>query len=365
MTIDYQQRLNAVRVISGVDAVAIMPGTSMRYFSGLSYFLSERPIMLFVLPDKLGLVVPKLELATIQKREDLNAELFAWDDDEWFMPAFTRAIDELGLRGKTLGIDSLTMRATEVLGLQAVDPTLKLKPVDEAVLRIRAIKTPDEISLMRRATQASEAALSDLLKIVHPGMTEEEIAAKLDELQFKHGGEALAFGTLIQTGANSSNPHGETTDRALGRDEFLLIDFGCQVGGYHSDITRTFVIGNISPEMQKIYDTVKRANEAAFDTVAPGVPASAIDKAARDVITEAGYGPYFTHRTGHGLGTDGQRFMPQISSSAHYPLEVGMTFTIEPGIYVPGLGGVRLEDNVLVTETGAESLTTFPKNPVL
>ncbi|MBE2183907.1 MAG: aminopeptidase P family protein [Anaerolineae bacterium] len=365
MTIDYSQRLNAIRAISGVDAVAIMPGTSMHYFTGLHYFLSERPIILFVLPDKLGLVVPKLELATIQKRADLNAELFPWDDEEWFMPAFQRAVDMLGLRGKTLGIDSLTMRAAEVLGLQAVDPTLTLKPVEEALLRIRAIKTPDEIALMRRAARASEAALGDLLKLVQPGMTEQEIAAKLDELQFKHGGEALAFGTLIQTGANSSNPHGETTDRALQRDEFLLIDFGCQVGGYHSDITRTFVVGSFSPEMQTIYNTVKLANEAAFAAVAPGVLASAVDKAARDVITEAGYGPYFTHRTGHGLGTDGQRFMPQISSSAHYPLEVGMTFTIEPGIYVPGLGGVRLEDNVMVTESGAESLTTFPKNPVL
>lgn len=362
MTPDFQRRFAAVRAIPGVDAVVIVPGSSMRYFSGLGYFLSERPILLFVLPDRLALIVPQLELGTIQARPDLNAELFPWNDDEWFLPAFTRALDALGLRGKRLGIDALSLRAAEVLALQQIDPTLALVPVEEALLRIRAIKSPDELAIMRSAVQASERALSDLLREVQPGMSEHQIAARLEALQYQHGGEALAFDTLIQTGVNSSNPHGETTGRVLQRDEFLLIDFGCKIGGYYSDITRTFVIGTPSAEMRTIYDTVRRANEAAFAAVRPGVAASAVDKAARDVITEAGYGQYFTHRTGHGLGMDGQRLMPQISSSAHYPLETGMTFTIEPGIYVPGLGGVRIEDNVVVTETGAESLSVFPRS---
>jgi Xaa-Pro dipeptidase len=193
-------------------------------------------------------------------------------------------------------------------------------------------------------------------------MTEKEIAKALNDLQFSYGGEELAFDTLIQTGPNSSNPHGHATDRALDFDEFLLIDFGCKVSGYYSDITRTFVLGDPTPEMQRIYDTVKAANEAAIAAAGPGVPAGQVDRAARKVIEDAGYGQYFTHRTGHGLGMDGQRSMPQIAANITYPLEPGMTFTIEPGIYLPGVGGVRIEDNVVITETGLEVMTHFPKS---
>jgi len=361
MSADYKERIDSIRAIQGVDAVALMPGPTMRYFTGLGYFLTERPLILLVLPDRLAMIVPRLEMATVQAHPELGVELFAWDDDEWAMPAFLRAIDALGLRGRTLGIDALTMRAAEVLLFQQADPTLILKPVDEGLLRIRAIKSADEIETMRRAALISERALEDVLGRIHAGMSEREIASALDDLQMQHGAHGLAFETLIQTGPNSSNPHGETTDRTLQPDEFLLIDFGCRVDGYISDITRTFCLGQPSDEMQRIYDTVREANEAALHTVRPGVQASEVDMAARAVITAAGYDQYFTHRTGHGLGQDGQRLMPQISSAAHYPLETGMTFTIEPGIYVPGLGGVRIEDNVVVTETGAESLTWFPK----
>ena len=176
------------------------------------------------------------------------------------------------------------------------------------------------------------------------------------------GGDGLAFDSLIQTGPNSANPHGSSTQRALQRDEFLLIDYGCKIDGYPADITRTFCLGSPSAEMQKIYDTVLRANDAAKAAAKPGVPCEQVDKAARQVIEAEGYGQYFIHRTGHGLGLDTHEPIPQIAGGVDYPLQPGMTFTIEPGVYVPGLGGVRIEDNVLVTDSGLEVLTSFPRS---
>ena len=176
------------------------------------------------------------------------------------------------------------------------------------------------------------------------------------------GSEGVAFEPLVQTGPNSALPHGMLTDRALGRDEFLLIDYGGRYEGYPADITRTFCLGTPTAEMQKIYDTVKAANEAAIKASGPGVTMGSIDKAARDVINAAGYGAYFIHRTGHGLGLAGHEMIPQIAEGVTDLLEPGMAYTIEPGVYVPGLGGVRVEDNVVITETGADVLTSYPKS---
>jgi Xaa-Pro dipeptidase len=175
------------------------------------------------------------------------------------------------------------------------------------------------------------------------------------------GAERPSFDTLVQTGVNSANPHGTTTDRALQAGEFLLIDYGCTVNGYPSDITRTFCLGEPTAEMQRIYDTVLRANEAARAVARPGVAMGDVDAAARTVIENAGYGDYFTHRTGHGIGLDVHEPIPQIASGVTDVLEAGMAFTIEPGIYLPHLGGVRIEENVVVTDTGIDVLTTFER----
>jgi Xaa-Pro dipeptidase len=206
----------------------------------------------------------------------------------------------------------------------------------------------------------SEEALDNLLAWVEPGMSERMIAAKLSVELEAHGSQGHAFTPLVQTGPNSALPHGFLSDRILQRDEFLLIDYGGRYENYPADITRTFCIGTPSEEMQKIYDTVRRANEAAIQAVKPGVTCGEIDKAAREVIEEAGYGQYFIHRTGHGLGLEGHE-LPQIAAGVEERLQPGMVFTIEPGIYIPNLGGVRIEDNVAVTDSGVDVLTSYPK----
>ncbi len=366
MAMDYAARLNRLRDAAGlnsgaVDAVILVPGTNFVYFMGLEFHLSERPTLAILTRDGLSMIVPFLEMQKLNERPDLGVLSFAWRDETGYAGAFAEAVDALNLRGKRIGVDGLTMRVFELLALQAVDPTLTVSDVQRALIGVRARKTAEEIAAMQHAVEISEGALGRLLEEVEPGMTEVQIAARLDALMMELGAHGKAFGTLVQTGPNSSNPHGSTTERVLQAGEFLLIDWGAQYDGYLADLTRTVCIGEPSAEMQKIYDTVLAANEAAKAVVKPGVSMGAVDKAARDVIEAAGYGQYFTHRTGHGLGMDGHEPIPQIAAGVADVLEPGMTFTIEPGIYVPGLGGVRIEDDVLVTETGAKILTQYPR----
>ena len=364
MSLDYTARIAQLRAIldtEGVDAIALVPGTSMVYFTGIELHLSERPTIALFTRDGLFYILPRLENLKLVNRPDLGAQAFLWGDEEGHLGAFTRALDELGLRGKKLGVDGMTMRVSEWLIFANLDPTLKVHPVERALTLIRAHKQPDEIAAFREAIAISERALGRLMAEAQPGMTEQQIAARLNALQAEEGSAVLAFESLVQTGENSANPHGSTTDRVLQAEDFLLIDFGCKVNGYPADITRTFCLGTPTAEMQTIYDLVLAANRAAVAVAAPGVPMGRLDHAAREVITAGGYGEYFTHRTGHGLGLDGHEPIPQIAANVPDMLETGMMFTIEPGIYVPGLGGVRIEDNVLVTETGLEVLTQFPR----
>lgn len=362
MPIDYKARQNRLRAISGADAIAIVPGANMVYFTGLQFHLSERPTIALFTPDgHLSMIIPELEVPKLHERPDLEVRAFPWKDADGYMGAFAQAVRELGLRGGTLGVDGLTMRVTEWLAFQEVDQSLKVKALEREIIKIRAIKMPDEIDAMRLAVRVSEQALAKLLTYVQPGMSEREIATKLGEEMIAAGSQGDAFAPLVQTGPNSALPHGMLTDRRLQADEFLLIDFGTRMNDYPSDITRTFCLGTPTAEMRNIFNVVLEANQAATAAAGPGVPMGAVDKAARDVITKAGYGEYFIHRTGHGLGLDGHEIIPQIAAGVEDLLEPGMAFTIEPGVYVPGLGGVRIEDNVVITETGVEVLTSYPR----
>jgi Xaa-Pro dipeptidase len=340
------------------DAIAIVPGANMKYFTGLDYHLSERPIIALFTGDDFSLIVPELEVPQVNVRTDLEARLFVWTDKEGFQGAFEAATEALGLRGKTLAADDKTMRLFEWMAFLEADPTMKLEEVGKDLLWIRSQKIDDEIASMREAVRISEQALDNVLPQIKVGMTEREIASMLDNELLRLGTQGFAFKALVQTGPNSALPHGNTTDRALQEGEFLLIDYGGMYQSYPADITRTFCLGAPTPEMQRIYDTVLAANRAACAIAKPGLECGEVDKAARDVIEAAGYGEYFIHRTGHGLGLETHE-LPQMAAGVEDELKPGMVFTVEPGIYIPGLGGVRIEDNVVVTEDGAEILTNY------
>jgi Xaa-Pro dipeptidase len=364
MTPNYAARQAKLReLLHDADAIALVPGANLLYYTGLDFHLSERPTVALYTKEGWSLIVPELEMPRILARPDLEVRAFTWGDNDGYIGAFDDAVAKLKI--ERLAIDGLTMRAFEMLTFQEVaeieEDGFTVVNLAKELLDIRAIKGADEVEAMRQAARISEAALDKLLAWIEPGMDENSIARRLSEEMVALGATGFAFESLVQTGPNSAMPHGNTSDRVLQKDEFLLIDYGAKWSGYPADITRTFCIGTPSAEMQKIYDTVRRANEAGIAAARPGVTCSTVDKAARTVIDEAGYGQYFIHRTGHGLGIETHE-LPQISETNEALLQPGMVFTVEPGIYIPGLGGVRIEDNVHITDTGADVLTSYRKS---
>jgi Xaa-Pro dipeptidase len=362
LTIDYRARIAGLSTLPGVDAVALVPGSNLRYFTGLPLMLQKRPVIALITRDGLAMILPSLEHPTLRKRPDLaDARLFLWSDTDGYESAFADAIESLNLTGGTLGVDGLTMRVTEWLTFQSLDPTMRVRPVERELIAIRARKTPDEIALMRRACEIAEAALETVVTALRPGITERQIAALLDRTMLDSGADDLAFEAHVQIGENADNPHGNSGDRRLQVGDGVLIDFGCKVHGYPSDITRTFVYGAPTEQFRAMYAAVLAANAAGRAAAGPGVRMGDVDKAARQAIEAAGFGDYFTHRTGHGLGLDIHEAIPQIAANVDDLLQPGMTFTIEPGVYLPGVGGVRIEDNVVVTMDGIDVLTQFPR----
>lgn len=360
MSIDYQARLDALLDQSESDLVAFVPGENMVYFTGLHFHLSERPIVAMYSEEGLSFIIPKLEVTKLENRPDLEARRFQWTDEEGYSPAFRKASAELGIVDKTFGMDGQTMRVFEWLAFKKAGISSKNGvDIGRHLLMMRAAKAPEEIANMQKAVDISEAALKVTIDWAKPGMTERQIADKLTSEMMDRGAQDIAF-MLVLTGEKSGLPHGNTGDRVWGDDEFLLIDFGAKYNDYPADITRTFCAGEPTDQMRAMYDAVYGANKAAREFAKPGVTCHDVDRAARQVIEDAGLGEYFIHRLGHGLGLSVHE-LPNIVSGNQTVLEPGMVFTIEPGVYLPQIGGVRIEDNVVVTEDGVNVLTSYPR----
>ena len=358
-----QQRIAQLLQIaaqSNLNAVAIMPGPNMQYFTGLHFHLSERPTLaIFPVEGQPALICPAFE-ATKTQRSSIAWKLFTYVDGQDPLEVFHAAGHALQLDQKRLGIEAYKLRVLELRLLEKAAYTLTCEPADALIAQLRMIKDADELAALRRAIEITERALDDVLDAVRVGMTERQVANLLTQALLQRGAEGLAFEPLIQSGPNAALPHATAGERVIQSGEVLLLDFGIILDGYNSDITRTFVVGQASEEIKKIYELVKQANAAGRAAARPGASGQDVDRAVRKVIAAAGYGQYFTHRTGHGLGLEGHE-PPYLVEGNTVPLAVGNTFTIEPGIYVPGLGGVRIEDDMVITENGAESLTTYDR----
>ncbi len=353
-------QLQQLAAQSQLHAVAIMPGPNMQYFTGLHFHLSERPTLaIFPITGQPVLICPAFE-ATKTQRSPIAWQLFTYVDGQDPLEAFHAASHALQLDQKRLGVEAYKMRVLELRLLEKAAYALQCEPADALIAQLRMIKDTDEIVAMRRAIEITERALDDMLDAVRVGMTERQIANLLTQALLQRGAEGLAFEPLIQSGPNAALPHATAGERVVQAGEVLLLDFGVTLDGYNSDITRTFVMGETSAEIKKIYELVKQANAAGRAAAKPGATGQDVDRATRKVIVDAGYGQYFTHRTGHGLGLEGHEPPYMVEGNA-VPLEAGNTFTIEPGIYVPGLGGVRIEDDMVITTDGAESLTTYDR----
>ncbi len=343
-----------------LDYAAILPGATMRYLTNLDFHLMERPIVAFFSPEgKPALIAPEFECRKVKSPADW--QLFPWRDEEGVEGAFAACCQTLNLSKKRVGVESLVMRVKEYTLLQTFAPGLAVSAVDSLITTLRLSKDATEIEHIKAAVTLAEGALQDTLPKIKIGMTEKELAAELLIALLRAGSQTpLPFEPLVQTGVTGASPHAHPGHRKLTYGDLLIIDFGAKSGGYVSDITRTFALGQVSDEARRIYNLVAQANLAGREAARPGLDCQSVDRATRKVIADAGYGQYFTHRTGHGLGLDGHE-PPFIVEGNTTPLQTGMTFTVEPGIYIPNLGGVRIEDDVLVTTDGLESLTTFSR----
>jgi Xaa-Pro dipeptidase len=369
MTIHYAERLARLQALAqhgGYDLVALVPGSNLAYVTGAVFHLSpDRPLVVFFPThgDSPAAIVPILEQSRLESEAKIPIRAFPYTDTEGFEAAFIGASRALRLSGKRIGVEGLLMRTLEAQLLEEVSPSAKVTPADAHLLKLRLYKTSEEIALMKQAVALSEAALERTLAAISGrvvGMTEAQIATILQKHLDELGSSGNAFDPIILTGANSALPHGHPGATPVQEGDLLLFDFGGRYEGYPADITRVFAVGEIGAELRNVYHAVLEANQAGLWAGKPGVAAQEVDRAARGVIAEAGYGEYFTHRTGHGLGLDIHEH-PNMREGNTMILEPGMVYTVEPGIYLPGRGGVRIEDNVVVTEKGVEVLTSFPR----
>ncbi|MBM7566884.1 M24 family metallopeptidase [Paenibacillus sacheonensis] len=350
-------KLHAYMDVNGIDAMLITAPKHVYYLTGFASEPHERFLGL-LLPrgEEAKLLVPALDYEAAQAASGAtNIHTHADTDDahailRGLMPSGVRC---LGVEKEHLTVSRFEAMSGAIGAESYVDIGMQLRDM-------RAVKAPEEAERMREAVRIVEDVLRAGIGLVKPGVTEIELVAELEYQMKKRGAQGPSFDTLVLAGAKSAMPHGMPDRNVVKEGELLLFDLGVFANGYASDITRTFAVGEITDEMKRIYNAVLAGNLRAVEAVRPGASFGSLDRAARESITAAGYGPQFNHRLGHGLGLDIHEY-PSIHGNNGELLREGMTFTIEPGIYVPGIGGVRIEDDVLVTSQGVEVLTRYPK----
>jgi Xaa-Pro aminopeptidase len=259
-----------------------------------------------------------------------------------------------------LGFDDVNLRYHEWSDLKAALPSVDIIPVADPTNALRIIKDKGEIDIIRRAAKITDSAFTHVSSTLRPGMTEMETALAIDSWMRAQGAEKEGFDTIVASGPRSALPHGQPTERVISVGELIVLDFGAKCNGYHADITRTVLLGEPNEDELSIYHIVLEAQAAAIAAIRPGIEGREVDSIARGYIADRGYGDYFGHGLGHGLGLevhDGRILAP----GSEVVLQPGMVLTVEPGIYIPGVGGVRIEDDILVTETDCEILTRSPK----
>ncbi len=351
---------------NGIDALMLNGGTSMEYFTGMKWGLSERMLAAIIPVNGAAfLVTPKFEQERAMEQARLgplgaDAEVHAWEEDENPWGLIAGGLKSRGLATATVGAEE-TVRFVFADGTAHL-PGVKVVSGTPVTAGCRMMKDAHEIALMRLAAQVTWKAYEAAWKSLKEGMTQDDFAHLVSVAHTRLGFEG---GAGVQVGKYSALPHGSIEPQVIREGSILLIDGGCRVEGYTSDISRTFVLGKPTQKMKDVFEIEHRAQAKAVQTARPGLPCEAVDAAARKVIVDAGYGPdykFFLHRVGHGMGMDGHEW-PYLVRGNKLPLQAGMVFSDEPGIYIQGEFGIRLEDDMLITESGAELFT--PQSPSL
>jgi Xaa-Pro aminopeptidase len=352
-------RLRATFTDAGVDALLVTRLPNIRYLTG---FTGSAAVLL-VGPDEVLFVTDGRYRD--QSREQLDAAGVAARIEIAPTSAAHReilgpAVDALA----RLGLEAHGVTWAQQRAYADWFSDTELVPTDGVVEALRRVKEPAEVARIRAACAIADDALAELLPSLARNPTEREFALQLEFAMRRLGASGNSFDPIVASGPNGAKPHARPTDRPIGRGELVVIDFGCVVDGYCSDMTRTVSVGDPGPDARRVWDVVAASQRAGRDAVRGGVECVAVDRASRDVIDAAGWGEMFAHGTGHGVGLEIHE-APRVAKTASGTLEVGAVVTVEPGVYLPGVGGVRIEDTLVVTADGAEALTEFPKDPVV
>ena len=343
-----------------IDYALLVSPYSIYYFTGFLSNPHERFMGLLFDQQKgsVSLYVPLLD-EEAAREQALGVRVIPISDEENPMTILGQLIpDPCGV----LGIEANTLTYGRFKALSEAFSPVEIVDITPVVNEQRLYKSKEEIGVIKEAIRIIELVMDEGIRKVKPGMTEAELTAELEYLMRMHGADGPSFSTIVLSGEKAALPHGSPGARKITAGDFLLIDMGVVKDGYCSDITRTFVIGEPTEEQQRIYNIVRRSNEAGIEASRAGVPLCGIDSASRKVIEDEGYGKFFNNRVGHGVGIEVHE-APSVHAKNEIPAETGNVFTIEPGIYIPGYGGVRIEDIVHLTEDGhAEVLTSFPKD---
>jgi Xaa-Pro aminopeptidase len=338
-------RAEQAAVEAGLAGLLITPGPDLTYFTGYRPHVTERLTMLMIGAEREpALIVPALERGDAERAPvGERLSIVDWSDGADPYQAAARLLPAEGRYGISDSAWSM-----HLLGLQEASPRLRFGALTYTLPMLRAVKDATELHRMAAAGAAADAAYEEIVNVRFAGRREVDIAADLAELLIGYGHSQVDF-TVVGSGPNGANPHHGAGDRVIGDGDTIVLDFGGLMDGYGSDTTRTVQVGRAQDEVAEVHEIVQRAQQAAFEAVRPGVTCEDIDRTARRVIAEAGYGDYFIHRTGHGIGVTTHE-PPYLVEGERQPLVPGMCFSIEPGIYLPGRFGVRIEDIVTCTE---------------
>jgi Xaa-Pro dipeptidase len=356
-------RAQALMTAQGLKALVLASGSSLTYFTGASWGESERFFGAVLTPEgDPAWVTPAFELARAKEQIRIGGDVRAWEEDQSPFALLAAILKDRGAAAGEVGIEE-TMPFTFANELGAAAPAARLRTGTTVTAGCRMVKDAHELALMRRACEITVRAHRAVFASLHEGMTQADASLLSSEAHRRLG---IGGGSLVLFGPDAAFPHGTTQPRPLRRGDVVLVDGGGRLHGYSSDITRTGVFGAPPTDRQRrIWDVVRRAQQAAFEAARPGAEAQAVDAAARRVVEDAGFGPgyrFFTHRVGHGIGMDGHEWTYLVKGN-RTALRPGMTFSDEPGIYIPGELGVRHEDIIVITETGAENLTRWTGSP--
>ena len=357
------KKLQKYMISNNIDLVYQDDPTSVAYFTGFESNPHERILAYIVSQKNHFLFVPSLEENEAREQSHIK-NIYSYTDDENPWTIIQRKSEKMSDTLNVIAIDEKSLTVDRYFHLQNHLNTESFIDISHFIEKMRLVKTEDEIAKMRIAGRLADEALEIGRHLLKEGVTEQEIAAEIDMEMKKRGVSAMSFTTLVLFGDHAASPHGTPGNRKLQKNELVLFDLGVLIDGYASDVTRMVAFGEPSQREKDLYAIVLKAKETAQAAVKPGVRAGDLDLIAREVIEDAGYGEYFTHRLGHGIGKTAHEF-PSINSSNNTILEEGMCFSIEPGIYIENELGIRFEDCVYVTEDSCQSFTKTTKELII